>query len=361
MTSDNLLTQFDNNTSLYESFTDRLQRLVSEILETRGIRVHSVASRTKSRESFRQKVTLSEGRYREIDEVTDVSAVRVVTYFANDVHSVADAIRADFLIDASNSVDKRDLLDPDRFGYLSLHYVVSLPMGRTELTEFRRFAGLKAEVQVRSILQHAWAEIEHDLGYKTSLGVPRDVRRQFSRLAGLLELADAEFVAIRDALERYEAAVPQLIETQPGHVHLDKASLKNLISEGPIVPELDSALAQFTEGKLFIGVGDESIETYVAGFKVLGITTIAELTRALEMHRHKIIAFASRWLSKKSSGLSQAAALHYLAIVRLAELNDQAVAEKYFSTTQIVRPDQAKAFFDLITQTLAEIDRTGTA
>jgi ppGpp synthetase/RelA/SpoT-type nucleotidyltranferase len=72
-------------------------------------------------------------------------------------------------------------------------------------------------------LQHAWAEIEHDLGYKTALGVPRNVRRQFSRLAGLLEIADTEFASIRDRLSSYERDLPGLIEQSPDEVLLDKA------------------------------------------------------------------------------------------------------------------------------------------
>ena len=59
-------------------------------------------------------------------------------------------------------------------------------------------SGLVAEVQVRTILQHAWAEIEHDIQYKTSITTPDTIRRKFMSLAGLLEIADREFQAIQD-------------------------------------------------------------------------------------------------------------------------------------------------------------------
>jgi hypothetical protein len=61
------------------------------------------------------------------------------------------------------------------------------------LVEYSTHTGVQFEVQIRSTLQHAWAEIEHDRGYKSEVEVARAVRRRFSRLAGLLELADYEF------------------------------------------------------------------------------------------------------------------------------------------------------------------------
>jgi ppGpp synthetase/RelA/SpoT-type nucleotidyltranferase len=112
-------------------------------------------------------------------------------------------VEREFVVDRTNSVDKRTLLDPDRFGYQSLHYVAALSVARTGLAEYGRFTGLRVEIQIRSTLQHAWAEIEHDLGYKSAAGVPRDIRRRFSRIAGLLELADEEFSVIRRDLDAY--------------------------------------------------------------------------------------------------------------------------------------------------------------
>ena len=66
--------------------------------------------------------------------------------------------------------------------------ICSLPKDKgypEELTEYT------FEIQFRTVLQHAWAEIEHDLGYKTEFGIPLDVRREFSRVAGLLEIVAA--------------------------------------------------------------------------------------------------------------------------------------------------------------------------
>ena len=105
--------------------------------------------------------------------------MRIITYFAEEVDAVAQLIEREFTIDRKNSIDKRMALDPDQFGYLSVHYIVSLAANRSQLPEYAALSGLSAEIQIRSILQHAWAEIEHDLGYKSQTAVPRDVVRQF--------------------------------------------------------------------------------------------------------------------------------------------------------------------------------------
>jgi hypothetical protein len=77
-----------------------------------------------------------------------------------------------------------------------------------ELPKYKKFKNCKIEIQIRSILQHAWAEIEHDLGYKSQTATPYDARRGFSRLAGLLEITDIEFRKLRDDLQPSRSLVP---------------------------------------------------------------------------------------------------------------------------------------------------------
>jgi len=118
-------------------------------------------------------------------------------------------------------------VEEERFGYQSVHYLVRLSNARAALPEYQRFAGAITEVQVRTILQHAWAEIEHDIQYKSSAAIPRDIRRRFMALAGMLELADREFQAIQDedaALNR--AAVALINENRLSDVEVTPTALK---------------------------------------------------------------------------------------------------------------------------------------
>jgi ppGpp synthetase/RelA/SpoT-type nucleotidyltranferase len=198
---DNFDRDYEALTGPLPGFKVYIDSLIQTLLEIEGIQFHSVTSRIKSKTSVRQKLQRTDKK-RELDDLTDVFGVRIITYIQGEVGEASKLIEREFTVDQRNSSDKRDLLDPDRFGYLSVHYVLQLSPERSALPENCAYKDIQFEVQIRSILQHAWAEIEHDTGYKSESEVPDVVRRRFSRLAGLLELADDEFLGIREELAR---------------------------------------------------------------------------------------------------------------------------------------------------------------
>jgi hypothetical protein len=100
----------------------------------------------------------------------------------------------------------------ERLGYQSVHYLVRLTGPRTRLPEYQRFDGFIAEIQVRTVLQHAWAEIEHDIQYKSAVTIPTEIRRRFMALAGLLEIADREFQQIQDYDEVFRQEARESVE-----------------------------------------------------------------------------------------------------------------------------------------------------
>jgi ppGpp synthetase/RelA/SpoT-type nucleotidyltranferase len=208
--SEEILRAFDGRSGLLGELSLRVKDLLDRLLDERGIRVHSVATRVKERASLERKVRRHDPPYVSLDDITDLVGARVITYFPDEVDSVGSLIDAQFDVDRANSRDLRATIEPDRFGYVSLQYVVSVSPARAALPEWHRFSGTRFEIQVRSILQHAWAEIEHDRGYHVESDVPKPMRRRWSRLAALLEVADSEFVALRDAVsEGAGAARPE--------------------------------------------------------------------------------------------------------------------------------------------------------
>jgi hypothetical protein len=92
---------------------------------------------------------------------------------------------------------------------------------RSGLAEYQSYKDLKLEVQVRTILQHAWAEMEHDIQYKSPNAIPTLIKRRFIALAGLLEIADREFQTLQDENERHESNIENYI-----------ASLRKAYDEG---------------------------------------------------------------------------------------------------------------------------------
>ena len=171
--------------------------------KARNLQVHSIEPHAKSLESFRRKAGSSDDRggpryVRPLEQITDLAGVRVIAYFLSDVTDFGRAIEEQF--DVVERSDKSDVLEEEeRFGYKSVHFLVKLRHSRTSLIEYAPFSGLTAEIQVRTVLQHAWAEIEHDIQYKATQALPREIRRRFMSLAGMLEVADREFAAIEFA------------------------------------------------------------------------------------------------------------------------------------------------------------------
>ena len=176
--------------------------LITSILDEAGINYLTVGGRTKSVASFAAKATRvvdGEPVYADpLVDITDQIGVRVITYVRSDVSAVADLLGTQLRV-----IDDRDLgqetAREGRFGYASRHLLVSVDDGQPELAALR---GLTAQVQVRTVLQHAWAEFEHDIRYKGTVPEEhaRDFDRRFTLAAGLLELADQEFTTIRDRL-----------------------------------------------------------------------------------------------------------------------------------------------------------------
>jgi len=194
----------------YEDFAQRLRNLLEELVRKEGIPLAHVEHRAKTADSLEQKIKRKV--YTDpFSEIKDLAGVRFVTYYLEDVDHIASLIRKELKVDTSHSHDRAELLGVDEFGYRSVHLVVSLKQPRSELVEWKEFAGLSAEIQIRSVLQHAWASISHKLDYKQASQAPAEIRRQLFRLSALLELADDVFSKLRsdtrDVQRRYRREV----------------------------------------------------------------------------------------------------------------------------------------------------------
>ena len=179
--------------------------LVTAVLDEAGINYLSVTGRTKSVASFAAKAARrADGRplYADpLQDITDQIGVRVITYVLGDVAAVADLLNDQVVVKDDRDLG-RQTASQGRFGYSSRHLLIALDAARDSQPGYAQLRGRLASVQIRTVLQHAWAEFEHDIRYKGT--VPEEHAREFDRrftlAAGLLELADQEFSAIRDRL-----------------------------------------------------------------------------------------------------------------------------------------------------------------
>jgi ppGpp synthetase/RelA/SpoT-type nucleotidyltranferase len=224
---------------LHERFTVKLHDLLANLLEQNGIDVIQIDSRTKTVDSFIEKLRQKGRKYADpLADITDLTGLRVITYYAEDVSKVGDLLHNEFTIDDSRSVDKLVGLAPDQFRYTSVHYVLSLGPTRANLAEWKRFRNYAAEIQVRTALQHAWAAVEHKLNYKSAQDVPPELQRQLFRLSALFELADEEFSSLRRATDDLDAHYVEKIREGRLNLALSSASLDAYLKESPRIAQV---------------------------------------------------------------------------------------------------------------------------
>lgn len=258
----------------YARLSEKFAALMKELIAAQEIKAE-FEYRAKTVESFAEKIVRPGKNYTNpLLEVSDLAGLRVILHSLTDANKVADLINAEFEVDEDRSVNKIDQLDPDRFGYLSQHYIVKLDEARSKLSEWNGLAGLYIEIQVRTTMQNAWAVIQHALEYKASVDVPKKLRRRLYRVSALLELADEELdnfaKEIRTTIEEYK----DQIESGDISAGLDVESLRVYIETSDEAAYWNNVLR--TRGGHRVETwGDLSRDVKIAEF--VGITTLNQL------------------------------------------------------------------------------------
>lgn len=183
----------------YEQLCTEVAYILKKKLQAAGIEISTVSSRAKTLNSFLEKIT-RKSYEKPFERITDFAGVRVVYLYNTDVFKIEKIIQEEFKI--KEKVDKTGENGVDKFGYGAIHFIISL----SKQTSGARYDDLKkfvCEVQVRTVLQDAWAIIDHHLVYKNESDVPSPLRRKLNGLAGVFETADDQFEQIRSARAAY--------------------------------------------------------------------------------------------------------------------------------------------------------------
>jgi len=293
-----ILEEYNRSIKSFEAFKDKILVLLKDLLLDEGIQFHQMSGRIKSIESLSKKIDEKGEKYNAIEDITDIIGIRIITYLESEVDSISDLVAKEFIKDTANSIDKRRL-KADQFGYRSLHLVVSFSVDRCNLKEYKKYTGMKCEIQIRSILQHAWAEIEHDLGYKGENTIPEDYKRTFNRLSALLESADIEFDRLKANLIKYEVGVPELIKSEPELVDINKASLNSLLKSNPIFVKAYQCIEQITG----MAIHEVNLpDTVVTRAKYLGFKNIADIEKVLLDEQVTYLKFVKKIVEGYATG-----------------------------------------------------------
>ncbi len=262
---------YDSTKDLHVKLTGEAERLIQDLINNENIAYLSVTSRTKSRESFIEKVARKGYRYPG-KEVTDLSGVRVITHIESNMERICNLIKSSLNVHKDKSVDKTDELGFDRVGYRSVHFVCDLGEDRVRLPEFSRFKDMVFEIQVRTMLQHAWAEMQHDRDYKFSGVLPNHLRRRLYCVAGTLELVDREFVNLVREIEDYSREIKERILKSDLDADINTTSLSEY---------LQIKLRQLENKDMVVLEGNRLPKIIIEELENFGVRTLSDLDRIL--------------------------------------------------------------------------------
>lgn len=221
------MASYYDNIDNYHKVDTIVETLLTEHIRRANIHTMQISHRIKTVESTSEKITRKPEKYTTATDLTDIIGFRIICYYTEQIDMIGEIIERLFDVDKDNYVDKSTKLSPNAFGYLSVHYICSLKPSDSYSEELCSY---KFEIQIRTVLQHTWAEIEHDLGYKNEFGVPHHVRREFSQMASLLEVADAGFMRIKHELDIYSKVVADKLRTgDVANVSIDSLSLREFM------------------------------------------------------------------------------------------------------------------------------------
>jgi ppGpp synthetase/RelA/SpoT-type nucleotidyltranferase len=302
--------------------TEAAERLVRLILYDWRREIHLVCSRPKDPESACEKVREKSYSIPK-EQLTDKIGLRIITYYQQDVDRVVERLSQEFEVDPARSVDKRRQLNLRAFGYRSVHLIVRLKGHRATSPEYTALAGHWFEIQVRSILEHSWAEIEHEVVYKSGIDYPESVKRRFAALAGSLELIETEFAALRSERDSLiDSHKTNYQGGRGGRIPLDTARLIGLLEAE--WPGNQGWRQAEKEGRPFPPRMEVKC---VAALKAVRVNTAEKLRRTMKNGAFR--RMLRRFCDSETIGISGAS---HLALVTIAvALRNRHVFEEYFS------------------------------
>ena len=296
-----ILDEYRDSLPLLEQMKEEVLAKLREALDRNGLYVTAIEARIKTEESLAGKLALKGAKYATLEDITDVLGARIITFYTDDVDRVAAMAEQMFDIDWDNSVDKRRLHQLDSFGYNSLHYICRLPG-----------YPLRFELQLRTTLQHAWASINHDTGYKSGIEIPREYMRRRNRLAGRLEMADDEFSRIRTGINDYRRRVQQLVSSgRLDEVLLDGDTFRSYLQARPF-DALNKRIAAINQAEIM----DAPLIRYLRVLKELQCNTLGDVSRLIKRYEEDAYRLARHQLGNTDLDIiSSAVGLQNICIV----------------------------------------------
>lgn len=262
----------------FEKMRDIVRQQLEKCVRDSGLYVTAIEARVKEEKSLAGKLELKGHKYKSLSDITDILGARVITFYTDEVDKIAALVDKVFEVDWKESVDKRKAFELDQFGYMSLHYICRIPKAlyydeaHPEINEYR------FEIQMRTALQHVWATMYHDTGYKSGIEIPKEYLRNLNRIAGMLELADEQFSRIRMEITAYRRNVQALVaDGKFEDVPLDGDTFRSYLWLHPFKKLIDK-IASINQAEIY----EDNLMRYLDILQKMNMKTLGDIERLIK-------------------------------------------------------------------------------
>ena len=273
-----ILEEYREKMPAFEKLRDFVCDFLKKKVAENNIYVTAVEARIKAEASLAEKIERKSGKYKSLMDLTDILGARVITFYNDDVDKIAALVESLFVVDWKNSVDKRKMHELHSFGYSSLHFICSIPKSLYEDPECPEINEIRFEIQMRTALQHVWAVLDHDTGYKSGFEIPQEYLRNLNRLAGMLELVDEQFCKISTDINNYRYHVQSLVHSgRFDEVALNGDSFGNYLKLKPF-DKLNQRIAAINQAEIH----ESSMMPFLKTLKFLRFKTLADVDKLVK-------------------------------------------------------------------------------
>lgn len=287
ITQEEFRQQYSERKPHYERLANNLQDVLKSFLVEKSIPYLEVLARVKDVDSAYEKISRKEYD-KPFEQIEDWCGLRIICYYPSDIDQIGEMLGEEFDIRTQEDTSKR--LAAHEFGYRSTHFILKIKPEWAAAPNYRMLQDFKAEVQVRTILMHAWAEIEHKLSYKSAEQVPDQFRRKLFRLSAKFEEADEQFEELRNGIKEYRENIRETVTDAPAFRD-QELNLDTLYAFLQVAFPDRTTIDVGTESSSDTVLSDLLAELHKAGITMKNIVDIYELTEealiAFESRRHE--------------------------------------------------------------------------
>lgn len=205
--------QYTSVCDVAERFKNELCHELIKLIDDNGLKLgFPIQKRIKTWSSIKDKLLDQNLKLKSIKQLQDLIGLRTVFLYKRDLKLIENIIQKTFVV--KKRYDTSDRLAENQFGYSSIHFVIQFPKEWLKVPSLSEFGGFSAEIQIRTLAQHIWSEVSHELQYKTKEDVPLNLIRPIYRTSALLETVDLEFERLLQEREEYRKQIDKKIDQE---------------------------------------------------------------------------------------------------------------------------------------------------